>query len=173
MLFRSTITVPILNDAVYEGPETFTVNLSSPTNAVVSDASGLGTIKDDGTGSGGTDDDRPSLAINDVVVNEGAGTATFTVTLTGATTQSTTVAFATQDGTALAGSDYTAVSGTLTFAPGETTKTITVPILNDAVYEGPETFTVNLSSPTNAVVSDASGLGTIKDDGTEIGRAHV
>ena len=116
-----------------------------------------------------TDDDRPSLAINDVVVNEGAGTATFTVTLTGATTQSTTVAFATQDGTALAGSDYTAVSGTLTFAPGETTKTITVPILNDAVYEGPETFTVNLSSPTNAVVSDASGLGTIKDDGTGSG----
>jgi Mg-chelatase subunit ChlD len=165
-----TIVVPILNDspAVYEGPETFTVNLASPTNAVIGDPQGLGTIKDDGTGPGGTDDDRPGLAINDITVNEAAGTATFTVTLTGASTQPVTVGFATADGTALAGTDYTATSGTLTFAPGESTKTITVPILNDspAVYEGPESFTVNLTSPTNARITDGAGLGTIMDDGT-------
>ncbi|NRT55988.1 hypothetical protein HNQ01_001723 [Leptothrix sp. C29] len=150
------VRIPTLDDTVYEGNETLTLQAKSPFDTAP--ASGIGTITDAA--------DLPKLSINDVVVNEGAGTATFTVTLTGATTQTTTVAFATADGTAKAGSDYTAVSGTLTFAPGETTKTITVPILNDAVYEGPESFTVNLSAPTNAVIADGSGLGTIKDDGT-------
>ena len=163
-----TIVVPILNDTVYEGAETFAVNLSAPTNANLADNSGLGTIKDDGTGPGGTDDDRPGLSINDITVNEAAGTATFTVTLTGASTQPVTVSYGTADGTALAGTDYTATTGTLTFAPGETSKTIVVPILNDspAVYEGSEAFTVNLTSPTNARIVDGAGTGTIVDDGT-------
>ncbi|KDB53637.1 hypothetical protein X805_07670 [Sphaerotilus natans subsp. natans DSM 6575] len=179
-----TITVTILDDAVYEGPESFLVNLSVPTNSVILDGSGTATIKDDGTGTivdptptdppPAPDDDRPTIAINDVVVNEAGNYAEFTVTLTGATALPVNVAFTTRDGTALAGSDYTATSGVLTFAPGETSKTIRVPIVNDspAVYEGPEAFTVELSAsadasqPLNARITDPSGTGTIVDDGT-------
>lgn len=167
-----TISVPITDDLVYEGPETFTIQLATPSpNAVIADPQGLGTIKDDGTGTvppGVTPtDDRPHATINDVVVNEGAGTATFTVTLAGTATTPVTIDYATADGTAKAGQDYTATTGTVTFAPGETSKSITVPILNDAVYEGSETFTVNLTNPSsNALITDPSGLGTIKDDGT-------
>ena len=170
-----TIEVPILNDAarIYEGPETFNVLLASPTNARLIDPSGLGTIQDDGTGivpPGVTpDDDRPTASINDVTVNEVARTATFTVTLSNASTLPVTMSYASADGTARAGSDYEAVGGVLTFAPGELTRTITVPILNDAaspVYEGPETFTIQLGSPTNVTFADPTGLGTIVDDGT-------
>lgn len=179
-----TIQVPLKNDTVYEGPETFQIVLTDPTNAKVTaagtgvdstkDGTGIGTIVDDGTGTldpdtpPGTplDNDKPTIAINDMVVNEGAGTATFTVTLSNAAKMPVSVAYASADGTATAGLDYTAVSSTLTFAPGETSRTITVPILNDNVYEGAETFTINLSSPVNATIADGLGLGTIKDDGT-------
>ncbi|MFM2345421.1 MAG: hypothetical protein RL654_174, partial [Pseudomonadota bacterium] len=173
-----TITVTILDDTVYEGPESFLVNLSSPTNSVILDGSGTATIKDDGTGTvnpkpDGTptipDDDRPKISINDPAeVNEGDGanTVTFTVTLSNLSDLPVTVAYATANGSALAGADYVAQNGILTFAPGETTKTITVTILDDTVYEGPESFLVNLSSPTNSVILDGSGTATIKDDGT-------
>ena len=174
-----TITVTILDDAVYEGPESFLVNLSAPTNSVILDGSGSATIKDDGTGTivdptptdppPAPDDDRPKISINDPAeVNEGDGTntVTFTVTLSNTSTLPVTVAYATANGTALAGADYVAQNGTLTFAPGETSKTITVTILDDAVYEGPESFLVNLSDPTNSVILDGSGTATIKDDGT-------
>ncbi|NZD46981.1 Calx-beta domain-containing protein, partial [Sphaerotilus sulfidivorans] len=96
----------------------------------------------------------------------GTNTVTFTVTLSNASNLPVTVAYATANGTALAGSDYVAQNGTLTFAPGQTTATITITILDDAVYEGPESFSVELSSPTNAVILDGSGIATIKDDGT-------
>ncbi|HBL61393.1 MAG TPA: calcium-binding protein, partial [Cyanobacteria bacterium UBA8803] len=77
-----------------------------------------------------------------------------------------TVNFATANGTATAGSDYTAVSGTLTFAAGETSKTITVPIVGDTTNESNETFTLNLTNPTNATIADAQGGGTITNDDT-------
>ena len=73
--------------------------------------------------------------------------------------------FATQDGTATAGSDYTATAGTLTFAANETSKTITVPITNDTVFEGAETFSLQISTPTNATIGDNSQVATIVDDG--------
>uniref|UniRef100_UPI003FA2AD5C Calx-beta domain-containing protein n=1 Tax=Sphaerotilus montanus TaxID=522889 RepID=UPI003FA2AD5C len=167
-----TISVPITDDLVYEGAETFKIQLTSPSvNALIADDTGIGTIMDDGTGTvppGVTPtDDRPRATINDVIVNEGAGTATFTVTLAGTATTPITLGFATSDGTAKAGLDYSATTGTLTFAPGETSKSITVPILNDTVYEGSETFDVTLNNPSsNVVLGDPLGLGTIKDDGT-------
>ena len=74
-------------------------------------------------------------------------TAMFTVTLSQASSQTVTLQYATADGTAVAGSDYTAVSGTLTFAPGETVKNVAVPIADDAVDEPNEDFTLGLSSP--------------------------
>src|SRR5262249_53693092 len=108
-----------------------------------------------------------SIAIGDRTVAEGnTGTvaATFTVTLSAASTQPVTVAYATADGTATVGSDYQAASGTLTFAPGETSKTITVRVNGDRLAEPNETFVVNLSSPTNATIAEGQGVGTILDD---------
>jgi hypothetical protein len=82
-------------------------------------------------------------------VNEGAGSVTLTVERILSTIHTESVSFATANGTATAPGDYTAVSGPLQFNPGEATKTITVPIVNDGTDENPETFTVTLSNPTN------------------------
>ena len=114
--------------------------------------------------------------IDDATVTEGnTGTvaATFTVTLSAASTQTITVDYATADGTATAGSDYQAASGTLTFAPGETSKTITVLVNGDRLAEPNETFFVNLSSPTNATIADGQGVGTIVDDEPRISISDV
>src|SRR5262249_36379119 len=75
-----------------------------------------------------------------------------------------TVQYATADGTASAGSDYQATSGTLTFAPGETSKTIAVSVIGDIIDESDETFSVNLSAPANAVLGNSQRIGTILDD---------
>src|SRR6185503_3618974 len=106
-----------------ERNETFVVNLTAPINATITDAQGQGTITND--------DAIPTLSIADVTVTEGnTGTvnAVFTVTLSAASGQTVTFDFATQDGTALAGSDYVAVSGSRTINPGATSVTITVAV---------------------------------------------
>ncbi len=164
-----TVSVAITNDNLFELSEAFSLNLSNASNAVIADGPGIGTIKDDGTGSGGTDDDRPSFSVDDVTVNEAAGTLTFTVTKTGATALASSVDYATADGTATAGADYTAASGTLNFLAGETSKTVSVAITNDNVFELSEAFSLNLSNASNAVIADGTGIGTIKDDGTGSG----
>jgi len=110
----------------------------------------------------------PSILIDDVAVNENDGTATFTVLLTKAVAGGFTVDYATSDGTALAGSDYTATSGTLSFTgtAGET-KTIVVSLVDDAVPEfADETFNVDLSNISNpaVLIADNQGVGTIIDD---------
>jgi hypothetical protein len=118
----------------------------------------------------------PSVSVNDVTITEGnAGTraATFTVTLSAASSQSVTVAYATANGAAAAGSDYQTASGTLTFAAGETRQTITVLVTGDRLGEPNETFVVNLSSPTNATIADGQGMGTIADDEPRIGISDV
>ncbi|MDD2828996.1 MAG: Calx-beta domain-containing protein, partial [Sulfuricurvum sp.] len=102
---------------------------------------------------------------SDFIVDEAAGTITFTVTKTGSSDFASSVAFSTVDGTAIAGSDYTASSGTLNFAAGETTKQITVAISNDSIYEGAQDFSVKISTPTNATIGDANQIATIVDDG--------
>ncbi len=110
-----------------------------------------------------------ALAISDVSIVEGnAGTtmAQFTVSLSDGGSQTVSVNYATADGTATAGSDYVSVSGMLTFAPGETSKTVTVLVNGDVLQEGPETFFVNLSSPSNALIADSQGVATIRDDDT-------
>jgi hypothetical protein len=109
----------------------------------------------------------PSITLSDVTVAEGnTGTraAAFTVSLSHASFQPVTVAYATADGTATAGKDYQAISATLTFAPGQTSQTITVPIYGDRLPEPNETFFVNLSQPTGAALVKAQGVGTILDD---------
>ena len=154
-----TISVDVIGDTLDENSETFTVNLSNPANATISDASGIGTI---------IDDDSATISISDAIVTEGdSGTASanFTVTLSPASSQTVTVDYATADVTATAPGDYTGISTTtLTFTPGQTSKTISVDVIGDTLDENSETFTVNLSNPANATISDASGIGTITDD---------
>ncbi|BAY23309.1 polymorphic membrane protein [Calothrix sp. NIES-2100] len=109
----------------------------------------------------------PSLSIKDISVTEGnTGTtnATFTVTLSAASTSAVTVNYATANGTATAGSDYTATTGTLTFNPGDTSKTLNVAVAGDTTFEPNETFFVNLSNATNATIADNQALGTILND---------
>lgn len=109
----------------------------------------------------------PTLAIADTGVPEGdAGTtpASFTVTLSAAAAQNVTVAYATANGSATAPSDYTAASGTVTFAPGQTTRAVVVSVVGDTALEPNETFTVSLSSPSGATVADGQATGTIQND---------
>ncbi len=111
---------------------------------------------------------RPTISVADARANEGAGAkAAFEVSLSRAFTSSehrVTVDYATADGTAKAGEDYTATSGTLTFAPGETAKTVNVPILDDALDEGEETFVLRLSNATGGRIADGEATGTIVND---------
>ncbi len=115
---------------------------------------------------------QPGLSINDVSVtegNSGTTTATFTVTLSAASNLTVSVNFATANGTATAPTDYLATSGTLTFNPGDLTKTINVTINGDQLFEPDETFTVNLSNPVNTTISKATGIGTILNDDAQGG----
>ncbi len=112
------------------------------------------------------DSPQPELSINDVTVDEGDGTAEFTVTLDAASGETVTVNYATSNGTALAGSDYTAASGILTFAAGDTSKTIDVTVAYDSLGETDEDFTVTLSNASNASIGDGEAKGTIKDNET-------
>jgi hypothetical protein len=108
-----------------------------------------------------------TLSIDDVTANEAAGTAAFTVTNVNAGNVTVTVAYATEDVTATAGQDYTATSGTLTFTPGDFSERIIVPIANDFLVEGNETFRVRLSGAGGATIADDVGVATIiSDDST-------
>jgi len=155
------ISVSVNGDTTFEPNETFTVNLYNPNNgAALSTATATGTI---------TNDDLPSvnLSPNGQTVVEGLTSPqnlSYTVSLSGSSTQTITVQYSTANGTALSGSDYTATTGTLTFNPGVTNKTISIPILNNSVNEANETFTVKLTSPTNAILGGtATVTNTITD----------
>ena len=153
----ASFSVPILQDTLDELDETFFVNLTSAVNASIADAQGVGTIVDD--------EGAVTLSINDLSVDESAGTANFTVTLSAASGQDVSVTAATANDTATAGSDYTAVAATvLNISAGATTASFSVPILQDTLDELDETFFVNLTSAVNASIADAQGIGTITDD---------
>ena len=106
--------------------------------------------------------DEPVLSVADAAAAEG-GTLAFQVTLKPAVAAPVTVAYATADGTAAAGSDYTAVSGSLTFTAGETEKTVEVVVTADSESEQAETLTLTLSSPLGATLGDADATGTVTD----------
>jgi Ca2+-binding RTX toxin-like protein len=144
-------------------------------NSLLNDGD-LGLLAVDGPGSFDsftlqTDDPEmepalPIVSVGDAVVVEGAGAHQVTVTITLSRPSATpvTVSWSTANGSAAAGSDYTAASGTVTFAPGETSKQITVWIAGDAAQEADETFTVVLAGPVGAVLGDASGTVTVRND---------
>ena len=107
-----------------------------------------------------------AVSVADASAQESSGSIAFTVTLSAASGESVSVDWATSDGTAVAGTDYTAASGGLTFAPGETSKAVTVTILDDAHDEGTETFTLTLSNPRpvgRATLADATATGSISN----------
>jgi len=154
-----TIDIPIVTDAIYEPDETFTVTLRTPVNVTIArTAATVKIVNDDGI---------PQISITNVPVTEGnTGTtnANFTVTLTNPSSSTIAVNYATADGSALAGIDYNAVSGTLTYTPGQTSKTVTVQVRGDTLDEPDETFAVNLSAPVNATIVNSVGTGTIADN---------
>jgi PKD repeat protein len=141
------ILIPISNDAADEENETVTLTLSNPSNATLGSPASTGlTIVDD--------DAPPEVRFSAATgaSAENSGTATLVVTLSAASGKSITVNYATSNGTATAGSDYTATSGTLTFAPNETSKSFPVTILDDTTDEPDETITLALTTPTNAAL---------------------
>jgi hypothetical protein len=151
------ITVEVTGDRLAELAEDFFVNLSAPTNAALSDSQGVGTILDD----------EPLISIDSMTVTEGnAGTvnATFTVTLSAAYDEVVTVPFATRNGDAKAGTDYTGATGNVTFGIGETSKPITISVIGDRRGEQTEDFWVDLTAPANAALGTGSGYAAILDD---------
>ena len=152
---RRTVSVPTLDDALDEPAERFALNLSSAVNATVGVSSADGEIVDNDAG--------PALSVAGVSGDEGSA-LDFVVSASSMSGRTVTVNYGTTDGTALAGQDYQAAQGTLTFAPGETSRTVSVATVDDALDEPAERFALNLSSPVNATVAVASADGTIVDD---------
>jgi len=154
-----TIVLNIADDATVEGTENFFVTLSSPSGATLGQSVGTGSI---------TDNDNPSVSINSPTVGEGAGTIGFTVTLSASSSGTCTVDYTSASGSATVGTDVTAgtspLNGTLTFTPGQTSKTITHNVTDDAFVEGTESYTVTLSNYVNCVAGTAVGTGTITDN---------
>jgi large repetitive protein len=155
-----TLTLVAVGDTLDEAAETLTISLSAPQQATIADGQGDATINDD--------DDPPTISISSATLVEGATNASFTVTLSGPSSFAVGVAYATSDGTATAGADYTATSGTLSFAPGTITQTIAIAMFDDTLSEADESFVVTLSAPSNASIATANGsaIGEIKDNDT-------
>lgn len=155
-----TITVLVNGDRLAEANETFQLSLSSPVNATIDRGQGVGTIIDD----------EPRISIGDMTKAErkkGLTTLfTFTVTLSAAYDQAVTMSFRTVDGSAkTSDSDYVAKTGTLTFHPGETTKTITIVVNGDGKKEANETFYLDLFGlSNNALFTKKRSIGTILND---------
>jgi Calx-beta domain-containing protein len=150
-----TVAVQLREDSLDEPTERFALNLSGASGATISDSSGRGSIVDD--------DAAPTLAIRDTGVREGA-IAGFLVALSRPSGRNVTVRWATEPGTARAGSDFATASGTLTIPAGQASGAVFVQALQDRLDEPNETFRVRLSSARNAGISDSLGQATILDD---------
>ena len=159
------VTVPTADDSTAEAAETFTMALSSPSagGSLGSPNSATATINDN--------DSAPACSgvtfsvASDGAVTEGTS-AGFTISKAGTATGSCTIDYATADGSAVAGSDYSATSGTVTFLAGDASKSVTVTTIDDSSVESPETFSLAVSNPTGgaAVGSPASATSTINDN---------
>jgi photosystem II stability/assembly factor-like uncharacterized protein len=154
----TTISIPINPDSIDEADETFFLNLSNPTNATISTPQVQGTI---------LDDDLPTLNVGDVTVvegNSGTSDAVFTASLLRPGDQDITFFYTTSGGTATAGVDYTASSGTGMIPAGQTSVTFAVPVIGDTTFEPDKTFFVRISSTVNASIGDRDGMATIQND---------
>jgi hypothetical protein len=157
-----TLTVVVNGDAAVEPDETFFINLSNCANCTISDDQGLGTIQNDDIAP-----KVPDISINDVSRNEGNLRTTsfvFSVSRSGNLAGTSSIDFATADGTATSPIDYDSASGTISFAAGETTRTLTIFVNGDAAVEPDETFYVNLSDCVGCSILDSEGAGSILND---------
>jgi hypothetical protein len=178
--FETPISLPLpehLNYILPPGPtgnpakiESVVVNLTSADGATIADGQGVGTIVND-------DVALPTISISDAWVvegNSGASQMMFMVSLSQASTQEVRVNFATANGTAKTGNlDYAAQSGTLRFAAGETSRTITVLIIGDKKKESDEYFLVSLFAAANGTSADGQGVGTILNDDGGSGKSYA
>lgn len=147
------VAVPIVGDRLDEPDEAFRLVLTGPE---VTDAVATATILDD--------DPPPSIAVADAPAATEGATATFAIALSAPSGRDVSVAFATADGTAVAGQDFTARSGTLTIPAGATTAAVGVPLIDDSADEPSEGFGLRLSAPVNATLGDAAATATILDN---------
>jgi chitinase len=157
---RKTVAITIKGDTVIEPNETFGLALSSQIGAPIIDGTGVVTIVDDDT--------TPVLSVQPVATIEGnSGTrlATFTLRLDRPSGKTVSVKYQTANGTATAGTDYTAKAlTTVSFTPGQTTKTVTVTIRGDLVKEPNETYTLQFSAPLNVTLATTQVTGSITND---------
>jgi hypothetical protein len=156
-----TFSVPITDDSMDEPVEAISLTLTNPVNASLGtpSTSTLEIMDNDGV---------PTVQFGaaNFNINEGDGNAMIEVTLSNPSSEPVTVTYASSDGTAVAGLDYTAVNDTLTFSPGDVSETFAVPILQDDFFESDETVNLALSSPVNAGLgAPVEAVLTIKDDG--------
>jgi hypothetical protein len=162
------ITVAVKGDLLNEIDEIFSVNLTGAANGALVDAQGIGTIRND--------DPVPAISAQPGLAVEGSSapySATLTVRLSAPSGQQIRVTFQTADGTAVDGvgeasPDYTASTGTLVFAPGQTQQTVTVALGNDLAVEADEYFFVDLRTPVNATVATPRTKVTIVDDDSPV-----
>ena len=169
---EKTVSVPVMDDTVEDTPETLTLELSDAAppydresrawgseaaGVLIADAVATGTIRN-------TEDEAalPALSVSDARAVEGE-LVEFTVSLSAASSEPVTVAYATSSGAAESGTDFTAASGTLKLAANAMSETVRVSTTDDTMDEDDETFTLTLTSPTNATLDDATATGTIRD----------
>ncbi|HEX8223523.1 MAG TPA: Calx-beta domain-containing protein, partial [Allosphingosinicella sp.] len=161
-----TFDVTVNGDTAVEDDEIFLVNVTNVTGASVGDGQATGTIQNEDVPP------IPVASVADVAIaegNSGVRYLVFTVSLSFAPTGAVTLDYATSNGTATAGSDYLAVSGQLSFAAGETTKTVSVPVIGDTALEPSETLNLVLSNVSGATIGDDTGIGTITNDDSAAG----
>lgn len=167
-VLTQTIRVPVNDDSIAEGTEFFSMQLLNAANAViVEETISLGIADNDVQASAGA---RASLSVRDVVVDAGSGVATFVVMLDKATSAPFSVNYSTVDGTALAGSDYIAATGSLNFAAGETVKQVTVALPPVGGAESAEMFSLSLGALSGSGagvvrIGDGSAQATIGRNG--------
>ena len=157
---EETITIPVIDDELDEDEETFEVRLAGAAGATVRTAAAAGRIADD--------DEPPAVGVADARAAEDAGPLGFVVTLSAASGRTVKVGYATEDGTAKEPGDYAETAGTLTFAAGQTRRTVAVALVDDTLDETDETLRLTLSGPSNAGlaggVTSLTATGTIADD---------
>jgi LPXTG-motif cell wall-anchored protein len=156
-----TVQVPVLGDTLVEADELLLLLLDPPEIGGLTDGAGVGRI---------LDDDEPTVAIDDVTLEEGTGGPTgfhFTVSLDQPALEEVTVTATPTDGTAVAPGDWQGVPVDVTFEPGQTEADVVVSVVGDSDIEDDESFTVVLSDVVGASIADDEGLGTIVDDDAE------
>ena len=153
---HATAYVLVMSDALDEPNERFVLGARSVAGATVANGTGSVRIIDD--------DPAPQITVDDALVVESGGAVTVTVRLSAPSGRTVAVDYLTRHGTARAGRDYRRTRGHVTFAPGTTVQTIRVPIVNDHVREGLETFGVHIENPHHARIGDADATIWIGDD---------